>query len=211
MRMLQFYETTIFSASSEHAIHAVIIPRRSIAGPDPKLDVEGIVAALQLQKLTLTSITGSSLTPALAVISSPTTPPAEMLAHLTVALQTPVTPPAPSVATVSDREFAEHLAFDDLIPFEQSPISLESLGKLVVSATGAGIGAYAGFVMAGPTPLLLITIPAGMIICGAAKGIADALEKGLRERLLRFLKSGDEPTGATSNNTPLPTPPKRRS
>jgi hypothetical protein len=39
---------------------------------------------------------------------------------------------------------------------------------------------------------LLITVPAGMIICGAAKGIADALEDGLRDRLMRFLKGDSE-------------------
>ena len=109
-------------------------------------------------------------------------PQTALTAHLMTALQTSV--PLPNVVTPADTIFGEKAAFDNLMPFERSPIELESLGKLVVSATGAGIGAYAGFVLAGSTPFLLVAIPAGMIICRAAKGIADALEQGLREKLL---------------------------
>jgi hypothetical protein len=67
--------------------------------------------------------------------------------------------------------------------------------RYAASTTGAGIGAYVGFVLTGPAPtaLLLISVPAGMIICGAAKGIADALENGLRDRLLRFLRGKAAP------------------
>lgn len=195
MRMLQIFETTIFSDSSEHAIRALVVPKRSFEGSDLVVDAEGIVAALGLQKLTLPTITASSLGPAFAVLSSPTVPQTELTAHLMATLQAPVSVPVimPAAVTSLDKDFAEQAAFDNFIPFEMSPISLESIGKLVVSATGAGIGAYAGFVLAGSSPLLLVTIPAGMIICGAAKGIADALEQGLREKLLRFLRSGAEP------------------
>ena len=203
MRMLQIFETTIFSDSSEHAIHAIVVPQRSFAGTDLVVNVDSIVAALGLQKLTLPTITASSLGPAFAVIASPTVPQTELTAHLMTALQVPV-PAAvitPTIVTPLDRDFGELAAFDNLVPFELSPINLESIGKLVVSATGAGIGAYAGFVLAGPTPLLFVAIPAGMIICGAAKGIADALEQGLRQKRLQFLRSGAEPGIDTAKET----------
>jgi hypothetical protein len=57
----------------------------------------------------------------------------------------------------------------------------------VVKASGMGIGAYVGFVAAGSGPLLLITVPAGMIICGAAAGIGKAIEDGLYQRILKMM------------------------
>jgi len=187
MKVLQTYETTILSESSKHALHALIVPRRSFAGENRGIKVDDVLSSLGLQRLMVPSIEASDLVNALAVLLSPSVDYTKKTAYLVSVLQdTPlgVTPPT----TPTDRTFAEQAVFDSLLPFEQSPLSLESLGKLVVSASGAGIGAYAGFVLAGPTPLLLITIPAGMIICGAAKGIADALEQGLRDRLVRFLR-----------------------
>lgn len=189
MEMLQIFETTILSDVSDHALHLVVVPSRTFICSDMTVHVEKVVEGLALQKLTLPPINASSLSLALATLAAPAVPSAERIAHLMAALQpVPVTiAPAP-VITATDKAFGERAAYSDLVPFEQSPIDLESLGNLVVQASGAGIGAYAGFVIAGPTPLLLITIPAGMILCGAAKGIADALEQGLRERLIRFLK-----------------------
>ena len=35
--------------------------------------------------------------------------------------------------------------------------------------------------------MLFITVPAGIILCGAASGIAKALEGGLRERLMKII------------------------
>src|SRR5262249_29369501 len=93
-----------------------------------------------------------------------------------------------------DLRFAEKVSFEPLIPFEGSPLTSESLAKLATTATGAGFGAFVGFVAFGSGPLLLITVPAGMVICGAAKGIAQALEDGLRDRLLRWIKGEKEPT-----------------
>jgi len=63
------------------------------------------------------------------------------------------------------------------------------LATLVTRATGAGLGAYIGFVAFGAaSPFLFVTVPSGMIICGAAKGIADALEHGLRDRLTAWIR-----------------------
>ena len=36
-------------------------------------------------------------------------------------------------------------------------------------------------------PILLVVVPAGIIICGAATGIAQALQIGLRTHILRLM------------------------
>lgn len=48
-------------------------------------------------------------------------------------------------------------------------------------------------------PLLLLAVPAAIIVCGAAKGIAEALHIGLRARLLVWMDV-DEPV----NEHPCP-------
>lgn len=87
--------------------------------------------------------------------------------------------------------FAEYLISARIIPFEQSPLSAESLGNIAASTSVTGVGAVVGYLIAGPTPLLLITVPAGIIICGAAAGVARGLEDGLRRRITRFIKGRD--------------------
>ena len=87
--------------------------------------------------------------------------------------------------------FAEYLAFSPVIPFEASPLEAASLAGMLTSASGMSAGAAAGFLAAGPTPLALVTVPAGMIIGGAAAGVARALEEGLRSRIMRRLGVGE--------------------
>jgi hypothetical protein len=84
-------------------------------------------------------------------------------------------------------EFVRAVIFEDVVPFEESPLDLTSIAHLVQTASGVGIGAYAGFVVAGPTPLLFIALPVGMLIGGSAAGIARALEAGLEYRILRLM------------------------
>lgn len=90
------------------------------------------------------------------------------------------------VPQLNDSE-AYQLLYAREVVIEQSPPDLTSIVDLIRRATGVGIGAWAG-IQAAPTPgMLFITIPAGMMIIGAASGIGAALESGLRERLLRML------------------------
>jgi hypothetical protein len=85
-------------------------------------------------------------------------------------------------------KFAEVLAFGPVVPFQRNPLNLEAVASIITGASGVGLGAFAGFVIAGGSPLILVTVPAGMIIFGAAAGIAKALEEGLRERLREKIK-----------------------
>jgi hypothetical protein len=80
--------------------------------------------------------------------------------------------------------FSQHLAFAAIIPVQMSPLDLKSAADVLTKGSGAAMGAYAGVVASGGTPLILITFPLGMILGGAAAGIAKALEEGLRELVL---------------------------
>ena len=70
------------------------------------------------------------------------------------------------------------------IVLEQSPPTLKDLLELLKDSPGIAIGAYAGLQAGGIyPPLLLLTVPTGMILGGAAFGIAMALRQGLAKRL----------------------------
>lgn len=188
MKMLQMYETTIMSDDSPHAMHVVVVPGRSEPMGD-SAQPDRLLKALGLTKLAPAD--ASNLAMQLALVLTPGLPAHDVPQALGAAMQGyfPSLPLSPD-----DVRFAEIAASERLIPFEQSPLSLESLGRLVTTAGGAGVGAYVGFVAFGSGPMLLITVPAGMMICGAARGVAQALEEGLKDRLLTWIKGhGAEP------------------
>lgn len=92
-------------------------------------------------------------------------------------------------------EFAEYLAFEDLIPFELSDQQSRSLGKIILTGatTGAGlgaagagakIGATGGFIIGAPAgPLVFITVPAGFVVGGLVGALTEALGERLYDRL----------------------------
>ena len=95
-------------------------------------------------------------------------------------------------------ELAREMTYAPMVPFEMSPFGLESLLAIVAKGSGVTIGAGVGIVAAGPTPLLLITVPAGMIIGGAAFGVGQALQVGLRSRLLKLMGVKPSESGDTT-------------
>jgi hypothetical protein len=79
---------------------------------------------------------------------------------------------------------------------EHSPPTAETIMALLSKGSGVAIGAYLGFHSIESAPLLLYaTVPGGMLLCGTAAGIAEALQLGLRERLYRWLAGN--PTSST--------------
>lgn len=104
---------------------------------------------------------------------------------------------AKSVPVVMDSElfsFAEQVAFTRLIPFEESPFDAHALASIVATGSGTAIGAIVGYLAVGTMipPLLFVTVPLGMIICGAAAGVAKSLEEGLRSRILKLLEAPED-------------------
>jgi hypothetical protein len=94
--------------------------------------------------------------------------------------------------------FAQYLAYAQVVPFESSPLTPKSLSDL--AAAGGGIGGALGAYVTGD-PLLLLTIPTGIIVCGAARGVSQALEIGLRSKLLDLMHVED-PSAPTEESPP---------
>jgi hypothetical protein len=93
-------------------------------------------------------------------------------------------------------EFSFFLVREPVLPFRGSPIEGKALAELLAArgpGTGAAAGAFLGWLVGGPSPLLFITIPGGMIVGGAAWGVATALERGLHDKVLRWLGVADSP------------------
>jgi hypothetical protein len=80
--------------------------------------------------------------------------------------------------------FAARAALEPLIPVESSPVAGVSLAELVRST---GASAALGYFALGADPLLLVTVPAGVILLGGAAGIAEGLKAGLAFRIASWL------------------------
>lgn len=180
MKALKIYESTILADNSEHAAHMIVLPFRSPLG------TEWILSELEMSRIVDVK-RATNLAPSLAVLFSSGVPSADRRDRL-IYTNSFGARDFRVAYTDYDLEFAEIIAFEPVIPFEASPLQLHVLATLVTKASGVAIGAFAGFVAVGPSPFLLVTVPAGMIICGAAKPVAEALESGLRDKLQRFLK-----------------------
>ena len=76
-------------------------------------------------------------------------------------------------------EFSTYVANARVVPFESSPPGAESLSGIAAAAkAGAvGLGATIGYMAAGPTPFLLITVPLGIVLCGASISFAKWMEQ----------------------------------
>lgn len=188
MKALQIFESTIFSDTTDQAVHVLVAPARSFVEPGDLKSPEDLISELELTRMGPVSPTNLvfALEAMVGVDECGRETPERVFEFLR-AQTVPVTQATQAPPGVT---FAEQVAFSELIPFEQSPLNLESLAGLVTKATGVAMGAYAGFVLSAGTPLIFVTVPAGMIIFGAAAGVAKALEEGLRERLLNLLKGG---------------------
>jgi len=186
MKPLTMYESTILTDNSEHGAHLIVLPSAS-ATILKNLTLDDLLTELGMQKIT--SVSAANLAPSLAVLFSRAVESDKVRNALLSAASRQFRPPDTDIEYAkSDLRFAELVAFEPVVPIEESPLAAGVLVSLVTKASGVAIGAFAGFVAVGPSPLLLVTVPAGMIICGAVKPLADALESGLRDKLQDLLK-----------------------
>lgn len=194
MKITQLYETTIVDRDGGLEARFIVLPRRAFASQDAlptprggnvkseKLQFIDIVE--QLSGVDPHFIDAERLVDAVAVCLSASTP--EIMKRFSEIMHSREVIEPPLYA--HQIEFAKILAFAPVVPFENSPLHLDSVATLITGASGVGLGAYAGFVVAGSSPLIFVTVPMGMIIFGAAAGVANALEQGLRTRLLKVIK-----------------------
>jgi hypothetical protein len=92
-----------------------------------------------------------------------------------------------------DERFAQHVAFERLIPTEQSGSPRESLATLLMRSDGSNN--FAEFDTYGDEgiPVLLLSVPVGIILCGDGRDLGYALgDAGLRDQLFAWLQ-GERP------------------
>jgi hypothetical protein len=180
----QIYETELWWKEAPAGVRLVVVPARSLESATILDNPLEALSELQLEQLS-DPITASMLPLAVASILKVADDPSAAVEHFNLArdyLQ------AFAVDHSELLAFAEYVSYADIVPFESSPLSPDSLGKILTAGSGAGIGAGVAIMVAGgPTPLLFVTVPAGMIVCGAAMGVSEALQKGLRYRILKLM------------------------
>jgi hypothetical protein len=194
--VVQIYETTIADIASDLSAHFVTVPARSLGGGSYLFEgSDWPLESLGLLRIADVPFGGVARSLAACLVSDDVE---EFLRKFDQGFEeetkhSSVRLPKPFV-------FAEYLTFARVIPFEQPPLSADSLGN-ILTAQGHGEAGYM-YHEATETPLLAVAIPAGMVICGSGVGMTRALESGLRQRLIEFAKSrsgehqdGDESTG----------------
>jgi hypothetical protein len=70
--------------------------------------------------------------------------------------------------------FAEYVVYSDVIPFEESPLK----GKSLMAIAGLA-GVQIGFIVAGGSPMVLLTVPLGILLCTAAAELGPRLAEKL--------------------------------
>lgn len=184
----QSYETVIDDDASESSVFVFAIPKRSMQRFDPTQTFPQWLPDEYL----FPHFFGDLIEPYL--LSEPDVIQVDVgrlksddvQRHLWSLLDRPDRPDE-SASSSERRRFAEYLFQAPVVPFERSPLSAVSLHD-IVRASGTAVGAYVGYAVVKDGAFMFLAVPAGMLICGSASGIAHGLEEGLRERVRSWLK-----------------------
>lgn len=195
LNVSQIHETTIADGQSNLSAHLVVVPARSLGGGSYLFrGPEGLLQRLGL--LRLADVPAGRVVHSLAacLVSEDVEDFVRRFGNLFEEESR-----HGSVALPAHFAFAEYLTFARVIPFEwTSGLSADSLGN-ILTAQGRGEAGYMYYEDTG-TPVLLVAIPAGMVICGSSQRMMEALEAGLRSRILEFAsdRPGEERAGGES-------------
>ena len=183
MEIVQSYETTVADKTNGYELRFLVIAQKSLS-LSVRHNEAAMKAALEstLGLQGTRSISASALPQAIVGMLRADEEEVEfqelqanaLLDHLLSA-----SPPAPVTTTDTKLlEFAEHVAFSPLVPFEESPLGLVSLASkaAALSKNGVALGAFIGVIAGGATPLLLLTVPAGIILCATAVAYAKVVD-----------------------------------
>lgn len=169
-RIAQTYDTVITSTEEDLTLRVISIPSRYVDGFSDISTIEE-VSKLLGSGLHCTLKPNSLVGGIVATLK----PRAARDAGFNLRILADLEPEATS--------FVKSALEDAWIPIENSPLSGERLAALASNspiALGAGLGIYS----AHDNPILvLLLVPAGIIICGAAVGISEALRSGLKQRV----------------------------
>jgi hypothetical protein len=179
----QIHETTLVDTASDLSAHVVTVPARSLGGSTYRFQgSEGPLETLGLLPIADVPFGGVARSLAACLVSDDVETFVqkfrqgfeEETSHSSVHL------PEPFV-------FAEYLTFARVVPFEQPSLSADSLGNILT----AQVHGEAGYMYHEETriPVLAVSIPAGIVVCGSASGMIRALDSGLRRRFLELVRS----------------------
>jgi len=196
--MKQTYETVVYDDKSDRAVFFFTVPARSMS-----YGVSSRPAAYILEKLEVTASRQN-----LSVSSSD-----DVEKHVTELLDKWFGKPELLEFSTLDymieieafNQFAKYLTTEKIVPFECSPVSAVSLAEILQS-----FETFTGFVATKEHhDLYLIAIGAlGIIIFGAARGIAKGLETGLKTRINEWVigvgRSPTKPVFTRGHKKPTP-------
>lgn len=179
--VIQIHETTIADSESDLSAHFVTVPARSLGGSSYLFrGTEGPFEAMGLLRLADVPLGGVARSLASCLASADVE---EFMRRFYEGFEAE----GQGVELPKHFVFASYLTFARVVPFEWSELSNDSLGN-ILTAQGHGEAGYM-FYEETQTPLLTVAIPAGILICGPAAGMARTLESGLRQRLVEFVKA----------------------
>ncbi|HET7479073.1 MAG TPA: hypothetical protein VFJ72_06115 [Rubrobacteraceae bacterium] len=179
----QIYETTVMDGQSGLSAHFVVVPSRSLGGDSYLFRApNGPLEALGLQALADVPAGGVVRSLAACLVSGGVD---EFLQRFHEGFAQEVQHASTELPAAF--AFAEYITFARVIPFEWTAFSADSLGN-VLTAQGRGEAAFASYEET-QAPVMVIAIPAGVLICGSTANLEDALEAGLRRRILALVQS----------------------
>jgi hypothetical protein len=199
VRIVHYYETQLADADHGFMVQFLIFPGRSFRSFPESFDE--VLTSLDLTRLVDVASPAFLSSALAATLRSETASAARQAFNELIGARYrsfPEREPTPEADRISAMlEFSDASVFREFLPFEMSPLRAESMAGLFAkwagSGAGTGIGASAAIVAYSThTPLLILFIPAGIILCGAAKGVAKALEEGLRRKILQMFGVTDE-------------------
>ena len=180
--VIQMYETTIADNESDLSAHLVTVPARSLGGSSYLFrGTDGLFESMGLLRLADVPLGGVARSLADCLASADVE---EFMRRFYKGFEEG-RDPGPGLP--KHFEFASYLTFARVVPFEWTEFSTDSLGN-ILTAQGHGEAGYM-FQEETQTPLLTVAIPAGMLLCASAPGMARVLESGLRQRLTEFVKA----------------------
>jgi hypothetical protein len=192
LKILQIYESTIVDNESDLSAHFITVPARSLGGDSYLFQGPGNpLYELGLLRLADVPLGGVVRSLAACLVSEGVE---DFMRRFDEGFNEELE--QPSIRPKPQFGFAEYLTFARVVPFEWSAFSFDSLGN-ILTAQGHGEAGYMYYEDSN-TPVLVVAIPAGILICGPTPKLVRALEAGLRTRILELVKarSGGEQRGA---------------
>lgn len=168
METIRLYETTVLDHDRKYEAHILVVPKRAFW--------EGNLSLLENPSMLMAALGLELLQP----LYSPDFLPHALIAAIldeenkdeaSQRLQRMLAGPQERAFEGIDStlvEFSHELVFAELVPFEASSPVYRSLASVAILGGVIKVGTTVGLVAAGGTPFVLITVPLGIVLCGAA-------------------------------------------